>query len=108
MRPALERGTKREKTRSTEQITADFGQRGNQKAVGRITVAIPPITVSSDHARKEPRIIGADAEAIDTLGVRPAGEFVTYHVMNPHSAGLGMDEFVDWLIDAPEPWRKAA
>ena len=40
------------------------------------------------------------AEAIDTLGVRPAGEFVTYHVMNPHSDGLGMDEFVDWLIDA--------
>lgn len=40
------------------------------------------------------------AEAIDTLGVRPAGEFVTYHVMNPHSDGLGMDEFVDWLIEA--------
>ncbi|MEZ0052670.1 fatty acid CoA ligase FadD9 [Mycobacterium sp. MAA66] len=40
------------------------------------------------------------AEAIDTLGVQPAGGFATYHVMNPHADGIGMDEYVDWLIEA--------
>jgi len=39
------------------------------------------------------------AEAIATLGARGAGEFHTYHVMNPYDDGIGMDEFVDWLID---------
>jgi fatty acid CoA ligase FadD9 len=40
------------------------------------------------------------AEAVSTLGVREAGEFATYHVMNPHADGIGMDEYVDWLIEA--------
>lgn len=44
------------------------------------------------------------AEAISTLGVQvalePAPVFETYHVMNPHDDGIGMDTFVDWLIDA--------
>jgi len=42
------------------------------------------------------------AEAISTLGAqRPEGlgEFHTYHVMNPYDDGIGMDEFVDGLID---------
>src|ERR1700722_8123622 len=42
------------------------------------------------------------AEAISTLGAQnldsEAG-FQTYHVMNPYDDGVGMDEFVDWLID---------
>jgi fatty acid CoA ligase FadD9 len=37
------------------------------------------------------------AEAITTLA--PRDGFQTYHVMNPYDDGLGMDEFVDWLID---------
>ncbi|OKH85781.1 oxidoreductase [Mycobacterium sp. ST-F2] len=45
------------------------------------------------------------SESISTLAVRvAAGEsdstFETYHVMNPYDDGIGMDEFVDWLIDA--------
>jgi len=44
------------------------------------------------------------AEAINTLGLRSArtgsGAFETYHVMNPHDDGIGIDEYVDWLIDA--------
>ncbi|OBK17676.1 carboxylic acid reductase [Mycobacterium asiaticum] len=41
------------------------------------------------------------AEAISTLGAQNVGErFQTYHVMNPYDDGIGMDEFVDWLIDA--------
>jgi fatty acid CoA ligase FadD9 len=40
------------------------------------------------------------AEAISTLGARIDSGFQTYHVMNPHDDGIGMDEFVDWLIDA--------
>jgi fatty acid CoA ligase FadD9 len=40
------------------------------------------------------------AEAISTLGVHVTDGFETYHVMNPYDDGLGLDEFVDWLIDA--------
>jgi fatty acid CoA ligase FadD9 len=44
------------------------------------------------------------AEAISTLGEHVAlesgGAFETYHVMNPYDDGIGMDTFVDWLIDA--------
>ncbi len=39
------------------------------------------------------------AEAIATLGAQSADGFNTYHVMNPYDDGIGMDEFVDWLID---------
>ena len=44
------------------------------------------------------------AEAINTLGLQSARTglpgFETYHVMNPHDDGIGIDEYVDWLIDA--------
>ncbi|MCG5433139.1 thioester reductase domain-containing protein [Mycobacterium sp. MYCO198283] len=40
------------------------------------------------------------ADAISTLGVGVTDGFETYHVMNPHDDGIGLDEFVDWLIDA--------
>ncbi|MDO3637684.1 carboxylic acid reductase [Mycolicibacterium arseniciresistens] len=47
------------------------------------------------------------AEAIDTLGAQAVAErgsgFETYHVMNPYDDGLGLDEFVDWLVDAGYP-----
>jgi fatty acid CoA ligase FadD9 len=26
--------------------------------------------------------------------------FETYHVLNPYDDGIGLDEYVDWLIDA--------
>jgi fatty acid CoA ligase FadD9 len=40
------------------------------------------------------------AEAISTLGERTVAGFETYHVMNPYDDGIGLDEYVDWLIDA--------
>lgn len=40
------------------------------------------------------------AEAIFTLGAQAVDGFATYHVMNPHDDGIGMDEYVDWLVDA--------
>jgi fatty acid CoA ligase FadD9 len=40
------------------------------------------------------------AEAISTLGERVVDGFETYHVMNPYDDGIGMDTYVDWLIDA--------
>lgn len=46
------------------------------------------------------------AAAISTLGTRaldddPRGAgFRTYHVMNPYDDGIGLDEYVDWLIEA--------
>lgn len=43
------------------------------------------------------------AEAISTLGVRVVDGFETYHVMNPYDDGIGLDEYVDWLIDAGYP-----
>ncbi|OBI79992.1 carboxylic acid reductase [Mycobacterium sp. 1245805.9] len=40
------------------------------------------------------------AEAISTLGAQSADGFRTFHVMNPYDDGIGMDQFVDWLIEA--------
>ncbi|CPY67601.1 Probable peptide synthetase NRP [Mycobacteroides abscessus] len=48
-------------------------------------------------------------EAITALGGGAAGsfdgsaDFETYHVMNPHDDGIGIDEYVDWLIEAGHP-----
>ncbi len=39
------------------------------------------------------------AEAVSTLGAQSADGFRTFHVMNPYDDGIGMDEFVDWLIE---------
>jgi fatty acid CoA ligase FadD9 len=39
------------------------------------------------------------AEAITTIGQQAEG-FHTYHVSNPYEDGLGLDEYVDWLIEA--------
>jgi len=43
------------------------------------------------------------ADAISTLGERVVDGFETYHVMNPYDDGIGLDEYVDWLIDAGYP-----
>jgi thioester reductase-like protein len=47
--------------------------------------------------------VGFVAEAIATLGVQTVDGFATYHVMNPHDDGIGLDEYVDWLIQAGYP-----
>ncbi|OIN79930.1 carboxylic acid reductase [Mycobacterium malmoense] len=42
------------------------------------------------------------AEAISTLGAQALENgpgYQTYHVMNPYDDGIGLDEYVDWLID---------
>ncbi|WP_297848686.1 amino acid adenylation domain-containing protein, partial [Mycobacterium sp.] len=50
------------------------------------------------------------AEAITTLGAQVGRDsaagfagFETYHVMNPHDDGIGLDEYVDWIIEAGYP-----
>jgi len=43
------------------------------------------------------------AEAISTLGERVVHGFETYHVMNPYDDGIGLDEYVDWLIEVGYP-----
>ncbi|MGV9676664.1 carboxylic acid reductase [Nocardia sp. NPDC003482] len=43
------------------------------------------------------------AESIVTLGARADSGYETYDVLNPHDDGLGLDEFVDWLIEAGHP-----
>jgi glycopeptidolipid biosynthesis protein len=47
--------------------------------------------------------VGFVAEAITALGGQLVDEFATYHVMNPHDDGIGIDEYVDWLIEAGHP-----
>ena len=50
------------------------------------------------------------AEAISTLGAAVRNDsvtgFETYHVMNPYDDGIGLDEFVDWIIDAGYPVQR--
>ncbi|MEO8814346.1 MAG: carboxylic acid reductase [Mycobacterium sp.] len=48
------------------------------------------------------------AEAVTVLGPKAADGFATYHVMNPHDDGIGMDEFVDWLTGAGYRIRRIA
>ncbi|MEB3033651.1 carboxylic acid reductase [[Mycobacterium] nativiensis] len=48
------------------------------------------------------------AAASTTLGATAGHGFDTYHVMNPYDDGLGMDEFVDWLIEAGYPIQRIA
>ncbi|WP_040753929.1 carboxylic acid reductase [Nocardia transvalensis] len=43
------------------------------------------------------------AEAITTLGMRVGSGYETFDVLNPHDDGLGLDEFIDWLIAAGHP-----
>ena len=46
------------------------------------------------------------AEAIATLGAQAVDGFQTYHVMNPHDDGIGLDEYVDWVIEAGYPIQR--
>ena len=48
------------------------------------------------------------AEAISTLGAQVVDGFETYHVMNPYDDGIGLDEYVDWLIEAGFPVGRVA
>lgn len=48
------------------------------------------------------------AEAISTLGAHVTEGFETYHVMNPYDDGIGLDEFVDWLVEAGYPIQRIA
>ncbi|MUM20033.1 amino acid adenylation domain-containing protein [Mycobacterium sp. CBMA271] len=53
------------------------------------------------------------AEAITTLGGQAASAgsspgFETFHVMNPHDDGIGIDEYVDWLIEAGHPIERVS
>ncbi|MBV9350590.1 MAG: thioester reductase domain-containing protein, partial [Mycobacterium sp.] len=46
------------------------------------------------------------AEAISGLGAQVVDGYQTYHVMNPYDDGIGLDEYVDWLIDAGYPIQR--
>jgi fatty acid CoA ligase FadD9 len=50
------------------------------------------------------------AAAISALGAQVLGgnAFQTYHVMNPYDDGIGLDEYVDWLVDAGYPVQRIA
>src|SRR6202007_2989703 len=46
------------------------------------------------------------AEAIATLGQQAVDGFTTYNVLNPYDDGIGLDQCVDWLIDAGYPIQR--
>jgi fatty acid CoA ligase FadD9 len=46
------------------------------------------------------------AEAIATLGAGALTGVETYHLLNPYDDGVGLDEYVDWLIDAGYPLQR--
>ena len=51
------------------------------------------------------------AAGISILGTRVLDSEVgyqTYHVMNPYDDGVGLDEYVDWLVDAGYPIQRIA
>ena len=48
------------------------------------------------------------AEAICVLGGQVVKSHETYHVMNPHDDDIGLDVYVDWLIDAGYDIRRIA
>jgi fatty acid CoA ligase FadD9 len=50
--------------------------------------------------------VGFIADAIATLGAQIVDGFATYHVMNPYDDGIGLDAYVDWLIDAGYPVQR--
>jgi fatty acid CoA ligase FadD9 len=50
--------------------------------------------------------VGFIADAIATLGAQNVDGFATYHVMNPYDDGIGLDEYVDWIIDAGYPVQR--
>jgi fatty acid CoA ligase FadD9 len=50
--------------------------------------------------------VGFIADAISTLGAQVVDGYQTYHVMNPYDDGIGLDEYVDWLIDAGHPIQR--
>ena len=40
------------------------------------------------------------AAAISDLGAQAVDGYQTYHVMNPYDDGIGLDEYIDWLVEA--------
>jgi fatty acid CoA ligase FadD9 len=40
------------------------------------------------------------AQSISTLSANADKEFHTFHVVNPHDDGIGLDEYVDWISEA--------
>jgi fatty acid CoA ligase FadD9 len=43
------------------------------------------------------------AEAITELGSATSSGFSTFHVANPHDDGIGLDQYVDWLVETGHP-----
>ncbi|BBX63136.1 oxidoreductase [Mycobacterium saskatchewanense] len=47
------------------------------------------------------------AESIATLGARVIDRnYETFHTMNPHDDGIGLDQYVDWIVDAGYPIQR--
>ncbi|WP_142281730.1 thioester reductase domain-containing protein, partial [Mycobacterium kyorinense] len=85
----------------------------SRMALSLVTTGIAPASfyrLDADGNRQRAHFdglpVGFVAEAIATLGAQVFDGFETYHVMNPHDDGIGLDEFVDWLIEAGYPIQR--
>ena len=58
---------------------------------------------NTQHAHFDGLPVEFVAEAITTLGAQTVDGFETYHVMNPHDDGIGLDQYVEWLVEAGYP-----
>ncbi|MGN6337520.1 thioester reductase domain-containing protein, partial [Mycobacterium sp.] len=81
-----------------------------QMVLGVVTTGIAPNSfyqLDADGNRQRAHFDGLPvefiAEAIATLGAQRINGFETYHVMNPHDDGIGLDEYVDWVAEAGYP-----
>ncbi|KND26285.1 carboxylic acid reductase [Streptomyces acidiscabies] len=50
--------------------------------------------------------VDVGAEAVTTLGAGVTEGYRTFHVVNPHDDGIGLDTVVDWLAEAGCPVRR--
>lgn len=61
---------------------------------------------NQQHAHYDGLPVGFIADAISALGAQIVDGFATFHVMNPYDDGIGLDEYVDWLVDAGYPIQR--
>ena len=71
-----------------------------------VVIATWPFGMAAVKAAAELLQQGKPALDAALAGAQAVDGFETYHVMNPHDDGIGIDEYVDWLIDAGYPIQR--
>jgi fatty acid CoA ligase FadD9 len=64
------------------------------------TFYIPDATGKRARAHFDGLPVDFVARSISALSIRNPVGFQTLHVVNPHDDGIGLDEYVDWMVEA--------